>query len=80
MSAGPVKRISPRVGVGKAGDKSVDKRDFLCTKQWINCGYLSVSFNKSLKVQVSSVTSPYMLCMKVNNFFSLVEMKGKITK
>ena len=26
--------------VGKAGDKPVDKRDFLCTKQWINCGYL----------------------------------------
>ena len=40
MSAGPVKRISPLVGVGKAGDKSVDKRDFLCTKWWIDCGYL----------------------------------------
>ena len=80
MSVARVKRISPRVHVGKAGDKPVDKRDFLCTKRWINCGYLSVSFNKSLKAQVSSVTSPYMLCMKVNNFFSLVEMKGKITK
>jgi hypothetical protein len=78
MSAGAVKRISLFVHVGKAGDKSVDKRDFLCTKQWINCGYLSVSFNKSLKVQVSSVTSPYMLCMKVNNFFSLVEMTPQI--
>ena len=60
MSVARVKRISPRVHVGKAGDKPVDKRDFLCTKQWINCGYLSVSFNKSLKVQVSSVTSPYI--------------------
>ena len=61
MSAGLVKRIPPFVHVGKSGDKSVDKRDFLCTKQWINCGYLSVSFNKSLKVQVSSVTSPYIV-------------------
>ena len=40
MSAGFVKRISPFVRVGKAGDKSVDKRDFLCTKRWMNCGYL----------------------------------------
>lgn len=42
MSAGLVKRIPLHVHVGKAGDKSVDKRDFLCTKQWIDCGYLSV--------------------------------------
>jgi hypothetical protein len=42
MSAGHVKRIPPLVDVGKAGDKSVDKRDFLCTRRWINCGYLSV--------------------------------------
>ena len=42
MSAGHVKRIPPLVHVGKAGDKSVDKRDFLCTRRWINCGYLSV--------------------------------------
>ena len=40
MSVGQVKRIPTLVHVGKAGDKSVDKRDFLCTKQWINCGYL----------------------------------------
>ena len=40
MSAGLVKRIPPFVRVGKAGDKSVDKRDFLCTKRWMNCGYL----------------------------------------
>ena len=40
MSAGPVKRIALLVGVGKSGDKSVDKRDFLCTKRWMNCGYL----------------------------------------
>jgi hypothetical protein len=61
MSARLVKRIPPLVHVGKAGDKSVDKRDFLCTKQWINCGYLKLSFNKSLKVQVNSVTSPYIV-------------------
>ena len=40
MSAGRVKRIPPLVHVSKAGDKSVDKRDFLCTMPWINCGYL----------------------------------------
>ena len=40
MSAGPVKRMSPLAGVGKSGDKSVDKRDFLCTKRWMNCGHL----------------------------------------
>ena len=40
MSACLVKRIPSFVHVGKAGDKSVDKRDFLCTKRWMNCGYL----------------------------------------
>jgi hypothetical protein len=43
MSAGRVKRIPPLVHVGKAGDKSVDKRDFLCTKRWMTCGYLYLS-------------------------------------
>jgi hypothetical protein len=66
MSADRVKRIPPLVHVGKAGDKSVDKRDFLCTKQWINCGYLKLSFNKSLKVQVNSVTSPYIVVHESN--------------
>jgi|LakMenE01Jun11ns_1017448.scaffolds.fasta_scaffold8923687_2 hypothetical protein len=59
MSASRSKRIPPLVGVGKSGDKSVDKRDFLCTRQWINCGYLQLFSGKSLKAQVSSVTSPY---------------------
>ena len=61
MSAGRVKRIPQLAHVGKAGDKSVDKRDFLCTEPWINCGYLwdfSVLF---LKAQVSRVTSRYIV-------------------
>ena len=66
MSACPVKRISPLVGVGKAGDKSVDKRDFLCTKWWIDCGYLSVFSYLPLKVQVSSVTSSYIVVYESN--------------
>ena len=45
MSAGAVKRISLSVHVGKAGDKSVDKRDFLCTRRWMNCGYLLLFSN-----------------------------------
>ena len=80
MSAGHSKRISLLVGVGKPGDKSVDKRDFLCTKQWMNCGYLLLFSDWYLKAQVSSVTSTYMLCMKVNNSFSSVEMVRKIRK
>jgi hypothetical protein len=66
MSAGRVKRIPPLVHVGKAGDKSVDKRDFLCTEPWINCGYLwdfSVLF---LKAQVSRVTSSYIAVHESN--------------
>ena len=66
MSAGHVKRIPPLVHVGKAGDKSVDKRDFLCTKRWMNCGYLYLFSNESLKVQVSSVTSPYIVVHESN--------------
>ncbi len=38
MSVALVKRISPPVGVGKSGDKSVDKREFLCIRRWMNCG------------------------------------------
>ena len=45
MSAGLVKRIPPFVRVGKAGDKSVDKRYFLCTKRWMNCGNLYLFSN-----------------------------------
>ena len=66
MSAGRVKRIPTLVHVGKAGDKSVDKRDFLCTKPWINCGYLwdfSVLFQKA---QVSRVTSSYIAVHESN--------------
>jgi hypothetical protein len=59
MSAGLVKRIPPFVRVGKSGDKSVDKRDFLCTKRWMNCGYLLLFSDWYLKAQVSSVTLPY---------------------
>ncbi len=40
MRAARVKRMSGPVHVGKAGDNSVDKREFLCTKRWMNCGYL----------------------------------------
>lgn len=66
MSVALVKRIPQLVGVGKSGDKSVDKRKFLCTKQWINCGYLILFSDKSLKLQVSSVTSPYIVVYKSN--------------
>ena len=80
MSASRSKRITLLVGVGKSGDKSVDKRDFLCTKRWMNCGYLLLFSDWYLKAQVSSVTSTYMLCMKVNNSFSSVEIRSKVTK
>ena len=66
MSAGPVKRISPLVGVGKAGDKSVDKRDFLCTTWWMNCGYLLLFADWPLKAQVSRVTSSYIAVHESN--------------
>ena len=66
MSAGRVKRIPPLVHVGKAGDKSVDKRDFLCTMPWINCGYLRVFSILFLKAQVSGVTSSYIVVHESN--------------
>ena len=66
MSAGRVKRIPPLVHVGKAGDKSVDKREFLCTKRWMNCGYLWDFSTLFLKVQVSGVTSPYIAVYESN--------------
>jgi len=60
MSAGLLKRMSMVVGVGKSGDKSVDKRVFLCIERWMNCGYRLVFRNKFINQQVSDVTSPYI--------------------
>jgi len=57
MSVSQVKRMPALVHVGKAGDKSVDKREFLCTKRWMNCGYLWVFSTYYLNVQVRSVTT-----------------------
>jgi len=56
MSAGLLKRMSMVVGVGKSGDKSVDKRVFLCIERWMNCGYRLVFRNKFINQQVNGVT------------------------
>ena len=56
MSADLLKRMSMPVGVGKSGDKSVDKRVFLCIERWMNCGYRLVFRNKFINQQVNGVT------------------------